>query len=84
MLPNNLQTRDVYFSGSVIFYIELWHYYMTLEVLLKERLKKIVRIEEQGSWSSFLASLSSHYSCPCPLVVVLHQVGPHPGRHTQT
>lgn len=60
MLPNNLQTRDVYFSGSVIFYIELWHYYMTLEVLLKERLKKIVRIEEQGSWSSFLASLSSH------------------------
>lgn len=60
MLPNNLQTRDVYFSGSVIFNIELRNYYMTLEVLLKERLKKIVKIEEQGSWSSFLASLSSH------------------------
>lgn len=37
------------FSGSVIFNIELRNYYMTLEVLLKERLKKIVKIEEQGS-----------------------------------
>lgn len=49
MLPNNLRTRDVYFSSSVVFNIELWNYYMTLDVLSKEKLKKIVEIEEQGS-----------------------------------